>query len=111
MGYAASVPFKNENSRGRARGGVYPTEFESSMQHLLQFGLSNAVAAAVLAVLAAVATRVWRNPHFAYALWFVVLLRLMAPPLVPRWRATAAVDGPVCPRRRAAEPRGSLRAR
>jgi beta-lactamase regulating signal transducer with metallopeptidase domain len=63
------------------------------MQHLLQFGLSNAVAAAVLAVLAAVATRVWRNPHFAYALWFVVLLRLVAPPLlpvgvpVPQWMA------------------------
>ena len=53
------------------------------MQHLLQFGLSNAVAAAVLAVLAAVATRVWRNPHFAYALWLVVLLRLVAPPLLP----------------------------
>ena len=53
------------------------------MQHLLQFGLSNAAAAAVLAVLATVATRVWRNPHFAYALWLVVLLRLVAPPLLP----------------------------
>jgi beta-lactamase regulating signal transducer with metallopeptidase domain len=53
------------------------------MQHLLQFGLSNAMAAAVLAVLATVATRVWRNPHFAYALWLVVLLRLVAPPLLP----------------------------
>jgi beta-lactamase regulating signal transducer with metallopeptidase domain len=63
------------------------------MQHLLQFGLSNAAAATVLAVLAAVATRVWRNPHLAYALWFVVLLRLVAPPLlpvalpVPQWMA------------------------
>src|ERR1700722_10919800 len=53
------------------------------MEHLLQFGLSNALAAAVLAVLATVATRIWRNPHFAYALWFVVLLRLAAPPLLP----------------------------
>jgi beta-lactamase regulating signal transducer with metallopeptidase domain len=53
------------------------------MEHLLQFGLSNAMAAAVLAVLAAMATRVWRNPHFAYALWLVVLLRLVAPPLLP----------------------------
>ena len=68
-------------------------ESQVVMEHLLQFGLSNAVAAAVLAVLATVATRVWRNPHFAYALWLVVLLRLVAPPLlpvgvpVPQWMA------------------------
>jgi beta-lactamase regulating signal transducer with metallopeptidase domain len=52
------------------------------MEHLIQHGLSNAAAAAVLAILAAIATRLWRNPHFAYALWLVVLVRLVAPPLV-----------------------------
>jgi len=53
------------------------------MERLFQIGLSNAAAAAVLAVLAAVATRLWRNPHFSYALWLIVLLRMVAPPLVP----------------------------
>lgn len=53
------------------------------MEHVIQLGLSNAAAATVLAILAAIATRIWRNPHFAYALWLVVLLRLVAPPLVP----------------------------
>jgi beta-lactamase regulating signal transducer with metallopeptidase domain len=53
------------------------------MEHIFQHGLSNAAAAAVLAVLAAIATRIWRNPHFAYAAWLIVLVRLVAPPLVP----------------------------
>jgi len=53
------------------------------MEHVIQLGLSNAAAATVLAILAAIATRIWRNPHFGYALWLVVLLRLVAPPLVP----------------------------
>jgi beta-lactamase regulating signal transducer with metallopeptidase domain len=53
------------------------------MEQLFQHGLSNAAAAAVLAILAAIATRIWRNPYFAYAAWLIVLVRLVAPPLVP----------------------------
>jgi len=51
------------------------------MGALIQFGLANAAAAAVLAMCVALITRVWRNPHLAHALWLIVLLRLVAPPL------------------------------
>jgi len=51
------------------------------MGALIQFGLANAAAAAVLAIGVALITRVWRNPHLAHALWLIVLLRLVAPPL------------------------------
>jgi beta-lactamase regulating signal transducer with metallopeptidase domain len=51
------------------------------MGALIQFGLANAGAAAVLAIGVAIVTRVWRNPHLAHALWLIVLLRLVAPPL------------------------------
>ena len=70
------------------------------MEQLIQHGLSNAAAAAVLAVLAAIATRLWRNPHFAYALWLIVLLRLVAPPLfavsvpLPAWTIFPQQDAP-----------------
>ena len=53
------------------------------MESLLHWGLSNAATAALLAVAATIATRIWKNPHFAYAVWLIVLLRLIAPPLVP----------------------------
>jgi beta-lactamase regulating signal transducer with metallopeptidase domain len=52
------------------------------MQSLIQLGLANAAAAGLLAVCVLLVTRVWRNPHFAYALWLIVLLRLIAPPIV-----------------------------
>jgi beta-lactamase regulating signal transducer with metallopeptidase domain len=58
------------------------SESEAGMEQLFQHGLSNAAAAALLAFLAASATRIWRNPHFAYAAWLIVLVRLVAPPLV-----------------------------
>jgi beta-lactamase regulating signal transducer with metallopeptidase domain len=64
----------------------------------LQIGLTNALWAAVLAVFVAAVTRVWRNPHLAHALWLIVLLRLVAPPLfqvplqTPAW-LTRAIDG------------------
>jgi beta-lactamase regulating signal transducer with metallopeptidase domain len=53
------------------------------MEQLFQHGLSNAAAAAALAILAVIATRIWRNPYFAYAAWLIVLVRLVAPPLLP----------------------------
>ncbi len=59
-----------------------PTKSEAGMEQLFQHGLSNAAAAALLAIVAAIATRIWRNPHFAYAAWLIVLVRLVAPPLV-----------------------------
>ncbi len=63
------------------------------MGALIQFGLANAAAAAVLAIGVALITRVWRNPHLAHALWLIVLLRLVAPPMFqiplhsPNWLA------------------------
>ena len=37
---------------------------------------------AVLIVVVFVVTSLWRNPHLAHALWFLVLLKLITPPLV-----------------------------
>ena len=65
------------------------------MESFLQIGLSNAVAAAILAILAAIATRIWKNPHFANAVWLLVMLRFIAPPIwtmsipVPEAQTTA----------------------
>jgi len=53
------------------------------MHTVLQTGLSNAVAAIVLALLAACAGRMFRRPALAHALWLLVLLKLITPPLVP----------------------------
>ncbi len=44
---------------------------------------SNAVLAAVLALVVLAITRLWRNPHLAHALWLLVLIKLVTPPL---WR-------------------------
>src|SRR5262245_3069303 len=51
------------------------------MDPLLDIGLRNALLAAVLAVPALAASRWRRQPALAHALWVVVLLRLVAPPL------------------------------
>jgi beta-lactamase regulating signal transducer with metallopeptidase domain len=57
------------------------------MDTLLDVGLANALAATLLALLAAAVTRVWRRPALAHALWLLVLLKLLTPPLffVPVW--------------------------
>jgi beta-lactamase regulating signal transducer with metallopeptidase domain len=64
------------------------------MDRLLQFVLSNAVAAMALAVLAAGAARVIKRPAVTRALWIVVLLKLLTPPVwtipVTRPQAQAA---------------------
>jgi beta-lactamase regulating signal transducer with metallopeptidase domain len=49
---------------------------------LLQVGLSNAVAAAALALLAVLVGAVCRRPALAHGLWLLVLLKLLTPPLV-----------------------------
>jgi beta-lactamase regulating signal transducer with metallopeptidase domain len=50
---------------------------------LLHAGLSNALTATLLAVAVAAVTRVCRRPALAHALWLLVLLKLVTPPLLP----------------------------
>jgi beta-lactamase regulating signal transducer with metallopeptidase domain len=50
---------------------------------LLEIGLSNAVMASALAVLAAAMTQLCRRPAVAHCLWLLVLLKLVTPPLLP----------------------------
>jgi beta-lactamase regulating signal transducer with metallopeptidase domain len=49
---------------------------------LLSIALSNAVAAAVLALVAAITGAVCRRPALVHGLWLLVLLKLVTPPLV-----------------------------
>ncbi|MEE4270725.1 MAG: TonB family protein [Thermoanaerobaculales bacterium] len=51
------------------------------MDSLIAFGLTNAATAGVLAIAAAAIARFTRRPALWYALWLVVLLRLLAPPI------------------------------
>lgn len=67
------------------------------MDSLLNAALSNALAAAVLAVLAVAVGRACRRPAVSHALWLLVLLKLLTPPLVD-----VPVPWPVAPP--AAEP-------
>jgi beta-lactamase regulating signal transducer with metallopeptidase domain len=63
------------------------------MDTLLHAGLSNAAAAAVLAVIAAIVGYFCRRPAVRHALWLLVLLKLVTPPLVDvpvPWLANAA---------------------
>jgi beta-lactamase regulating signal transducer with metallopeptidase domain len=53
------------------------------MKTLLELGLWNAAAAAVLALAAAALARLCRRPALAHTLWVLVLLKLVTPPLVP----------------------------
>jgi beta-lactamase regulating signal transducer with metallopeptidase domain len=59
------------------------------MNLLVQALLSNVAIVAVLAVTVYALTRIWRNPQLAHALWVLVLLKLVTPPLVnvplPAW--------------------------
>jgi beta-lactamase regulating signal transducer with metallopeptidase domain len=52
------------------------------MDSLLQIGLSNAVVASFLALLALVVGSVCRRPAVVHGLWLLVLLKLVTPPLV-----------------------------
>jgi len=47
----------------------------------LVFAVHNTIAAAVLAVMVYAVTRVWRYPPLAHALWLLVLLKLVTPPM------------------------------
>jgi beta-lactamase regulating signal transducer with metallopeptidase domain len=50
---------------------------------IVEVGLINALLAAALAVAAAAVTSVCRRPALAHALWLLVLLKLVTPPLLP----------------------------
>jgi beta-lactamase regulating signal transducer with metallopeptidase domain len=90
------------------------SESEVEMEALLQFGLANAAAAALLAIVVATVTRFWRNPYLAHVLWAIVLLRLIAPPMLqiplraPEWfaRQPAAIQPPMLPEVVKLEPAG-----
>lgn len=51
------------------------------MQNVLTIAISNTVMACVLAVLAVFFGRVRRNPQMSHALWLLVLVKLVTPPL------------------------------
>ena len=51
------------------------------MRTLLEIGLSNALIASGLAVIAALASRLGARPALRHALWLLVLLKLVVPPL------------------------------
>jgi beta-lactamase regulating signal transducer with metallopeptidase domain len=63
----------------------------------LEMGLSNAVLALGLAIVAWLVTRLCRHPKVVIAVWLLVLLKLLAPPLVgipwQGWRVAQIVDG------------------
>jgi beta-lactamase regulating signal transducer with metallopeptidase domain len=52
------------------------------MEPLVQIGLSNAVVALLLAVVAALVGALARKPALTHTLWLLVLLKLVTPPLV-----------------------------
>ena len=66
-----------------------------AVESLLHAGLSNALAAAILATLLAGFGLVARRPALMHALWIVVLLKLITPPLwsVPVLPGAAGVEG------------------
>ena len=52
------------------------------MQWLVEVGLSNALAASVLALAAWIVGKFWRRPAVTHALWLLVLLKLLTPPII-----------------------------
>jgi hypothetical protein len=67
------------------------------VETFLHFGIGNAVMATILAVFAAVAGRCCRRPAVRHALWLLVLLKLLTPPLAPvpvAWPRIEAIHPP-----------------
>ena len=65
------------------------------METILHTGLSNAVVASALALVAVLVGYFYRRPALIHGLWLLVLLKLLTPPLVPipiRWPATPAPE-------------------
>ncbi|MHB1424107.1 MAG: M56 family metallopeptidase [Gemmataceae bacterium] len=68
------------------------------MEALLSLAVSNAVVAALLAALASVVACFCRRPTVSHALWLLVLLKLITPPLVSlsvTWPRTEEVETPL----------------
>src|SRR3954469_21880135 len=51
------------------------------MQAILHIALSNTLLAGALALVALAVSRVFRRPALSHALWLIVLLKLITPPL------------------------------
>ena len=66
------------------------------METLLRIGLSNAVAALLLALLVVAVACVWRRPAVLHALWLLVLVKLVTPPLV--WLPEPWAEPPAAPK-------------
>ena len=71
------------------------------METGLRLVLTNAAAAALVACLALVVSRLVRRPALAHALWLLALVKLVTPPilplpLLPAWNGVAAL-GPSRP--------------
>src|SRR4051812_869117 len=68
---------------------------KTDMAHLLEIALSNLLVAALLALLAALAGWWGKRPALTHALWLLVLLKLITPPLFPvpiDWPAPLTVE-------------------
>src|SRR5262245_36880957 len=52
------------------------------MSQLVEIGLVNAALATVMALGVWLVTRIWRQPVLVHALWVVVLLKLVTPPML-----------------------------
>lgn len=52
------------------------------MTGFIEIGLSNVAMAALLAIVAASVNRCWRRPALTHALWLLVLVKLITPPLI-----------------------------
>jgi len=72
------------------------------LETALQLVLTNAAAAAVVAGVALVVSRVVRRPALAHALWLIALVKLVTPPLLPlpllpRWDLVPSLSAPKSP--------------
>ena len=65
------------------------------METLLDIGITNAVSATVLALVALVSSRWIKRPAVVHTLWLLVLLKLIAPPIVPFGVLPRASDPPI----------------
>src|SRR2546423_2217427 len=71
------------------------------MHTLLEIGLANAAAATVLAVVAVLGSRLCRHRAVTHALWLLVFVKLVTPPLLrvplswPASEASAAMASPL----------------
>ena len=68
------------------------------MELLVQSTIGNLIVAIVLASLVLSVTRIWRNPYVAHALWLIVLVKLITPPLLlvdlPVWQDGDKIQHP-----------------